>query len=72
MIRSKLRNLVGVKILNIIWQVVGDKTGPIPMVRVLHVLRHVATAQGRVESQLEPTQEFRSVRHTLRAIWAMQ
>ena len=64
MIRSELKYLIRVKIVDLKCRVFGGKTAPFPTVRVFRVLRPVATVRFRVEPNPEPTGEFGSVANT--------
>jgi hypothetical protein len=64
MIRSKLKYLIGAKIVNLKYRVFGGKTGPMAMVRVFGVVRPVGTVRFRVEPYPEPTREFGTVANT--------
>jgi len=58
MIQSELRYLIGAKIVNLKCGVSSGKTGPCPMVPVLHVVRPIAIVQFRAEPEPEPELEW--------------
>jgi hypothetical protein len=58
MIRSELKYSIGVTVVILKCQVVGDKTNPFPMHPFVHVVRRVARLQWWVEPGPEPTWEF--------------
>jgi hypothetical protein len=64
MIRSELKYLIGGEAVMWKYRVFGGKTGPIPVGRVVRVIRTVATVQFRVELEPEPTRKFGPIANT--------
>jgi hypothetical protein len=66
MIRSELKFLIGGKIVHLKCPLFGRKMGPCCMVRVIGVVRTVATVRNRVEPYPDPTREFGPVANSIR------
>jgi hypothetical protein len=64
MIQSEVKYLIGATIVNLRCRIVRGKTGPVPIVRVLRVVRPVSTVQFRVELYPELTLEFGPIANT--------
>jgi hypothetical protein len=64
MIQSELQYLIGAKNINLKCRVFDGKTGPFSTVRVLRVVRPVATDLFRVVAFLEPIREIGHVANT--------
>jgi len=58
MIRSELKILIGVNIVDLKCRVFGGKTTPFPTVRVFRVVRPIPMVRFRVEPNPELTREF--------------
>jgi hypothetical protein len=63
-IRSELKYLIGATIVGLKCRVFGGKTGPFPKVRVVHVVRPMATVRFWVEPFPEPIREIGPVANT--------
>jgi len=64
MIRSELKYLIGARIVHMKCRVFVGKTAPFPTVRVLSVVRPVATVRFWVEPNPELTGEFGPIANT--------